>query len=174
MGFTRTEFIVITSLTGIFFAGLLIKYSFSSRPAPYRDFDYTSSDSLFLASESQDNDATAASVKSPSDNSRDLGLIPGNSEAGNLADRGRNMILEAESRSISYKKKALPEESSININSAGLEQLLSLPGIGQKTAGKIIELRTRKGRFESVDDLLEVKGIGPSKMNKIRHYIFVK
>lgn len=157
LGFTRTEFIVMTSLTGIFLAGLFLKYSFNESPAPYRDFDYSASDSLFLAA----GDSTVEEGESrPSGKAKETGRIL------------KNTVLEPEKAS--FRKKALAEENSIDVNSASVSDLMKLPGIGEKTAGKIIELRNLKGRFNSPEELLEVKGIGPAKMSKIRKYIFVK
>ncbi len=49
-----------------------------------------------------------------------------------------------------------------------------LPGIGIKTAERILAYRKASGRFNSIDELLEVKGIGNSKFDKIKKYIFVR
>lgn len=56
----------------------------------------------------------------------------------------------------------------ININTATAKLLEQLPGIGPKTAQRIIEYRQAQGRFGSVDELQNVKGIGPKKLEKIR------
>ena len=56
----------------------------------------------------------------------------------------------------------------VSLNSATLEQLDSLPGIGPSTAQKIITYRETKGPFTSVDQLTEVPGIGPSKLEELR------
>ncbi|HHZ03513.1 helix-hairpin-helix domain-containing protein [Acetomicrobium hydrogeniformans] len=61
----------------------------------------------------------------------------------------------------------------IDLNSATAEMLQSLPGIGSKTAQAILSYREDKGGFRSVEELLEVKGIGPKKMGKIRPLITV-
>ncbi len=61
----------------------------------------------------------------------------------------------------------------ININSAPLESLILIPGIGEKTARVIINLRERE-KFKNYDDLLKVKGIGKKKLEKIKDYIIFK
>ncbi len=62
----------------------------------------------------------------------------------------------------------------LDLNTATVEQLNDLPGIGPTTAKAIIEKRTAAGRFRSVDDLLSVKGIGPSKLDAIRGSVVVR
>ncbi len=59
----------------------------------------------------------------------------------------------------------------VNVNSAGVEDLARLPGIGPAIAGRIIEARIRSGGFSSVEDLLGVKGIGPVLLEKIRPFV---
>lgn len=61
----------------------------------------------------------------------------------------------------------------LNINTATAEQLESLPGIGPAIAAAIVEHRQRIGGFASVDGLLAVSGIGPSKLELIRALVAV-
>ena len=56
----------------------------------------------------------------------------------------------------------------VNINTASVEQLAELPGIGKSTAQKIVEYRTQNGNFKSVDQLLEIKGIGEKKLEEMK------
>jgi competence ComEA-like helix-hairpin-helix protein len=67
-----------------------------------------------------------------------------------------------------------PPEFPLDINRASSHELQYLPGIGEAKAGKIIEMRESMGSFAKVDDLLEVKGIGPKMLEKIRPYVVVK
>lgn len=63
---------------------------------------------------------------------------------------------------------AQPRTDQIDINTAGLDELQTLKGVGPVTAQRILEYRTRIGRFDSVDQLLEVKGIGAKTLEKFR------
>jgi competence ComEA-like helix-hairpin-helix protein len=61
----------------------------------------------------------------------------------------------------------------INVNAADWALLSMVPGLGEKTAKKIIDLRKlRKGRFTSVDELKDVSGIGAKTLEKLRPYLY--
>jgi len=62
----------------------------------------------------------------------------------------------------------------VNINTATLEQLQLLPGIGPKTAQAIIDYRQANGDFKSPDDLIKVKGVGQKLMEKLRENVTIK
>ncbi|HEX6215869.1 MAG TPA: helix-hairpin-helix domain-containing protein, partial [Vicinamibacterales bacterium] len=49
-----------------------------------------------------------------------------------------------------------------------IDQLMTLPGIGQKTAERILEYRTKSGGFKKIEDLMNVKGIGEKSFLKIK------
>jgi len=71
------------------------------------------------------------------------------------------------------KNKEIPK-SKININTATKDELLQLPGIGEKTADLIIEYRKKNGLFNTVDDIKQVKGIGEKKFEKLLPFIKTK
>lgn len=56
----------------------------------------------------------------------------------------------------------------IDVNAATAAELTALPGIGPVRAASIVRLRTDRGGFGSVDDLLDVKGIGPVTLERLR------
>lgn len=62
----------------------------------------------------------------------------------------------------------------LNINVADATLLETLPGIGPATAAKIVEDRTRNGKFRSVDELMRVSGIGEKKMDAIRDLVVAR
>jgi competence protein ComEA len=62
---------------------------------------------------------------------------------------------------------ATPEDPVV-LNDATAEDLQRLPGIGQKRALAILDLRTRLGRFHQIEDLLEVRGIGLKTLRRLR------
>lgn len=61
----------------------------------------------------------------------------------------------------------------VYVNNATCEQLQSLPGVGEKTAKKILEYR-KEHRFSSKEELLKIKGIGKSKFQKIKDKISIE
>lgn len=61
----------------------------------------------------------------------------------------------------------------VDLNRATVEQLDALPGVGPSTAAAIIAYRDLNGPFAAVDDLLRVRGIGPSKLDAIRTMVTV-
>ncbi len=65
------------------------------------------------------------------------------------------------------------ESGKININTATLEELDSLPGIGPVYAQRIVEYRTQKGPFKTIEEIMNVPGIGEKMFEKIKDLITV-
>jgi comEA protein len=157
IGFTETEIVVILFLTGLFILGFVyVEFIKDGSSEEYKYIDYSKEDSLF----------SIYSKINPEYDPDDSLLI------SDLEIKKR--VLEL-SDTIAYVKKDVSSlaEKSININTAGINELVQLPGIGEKTAEKIIQLRNERGKFRRVDELMDVKGIGEVKFNKIKDYLYV-
>jgi len=66
-----------------------------------------------------------------------------------------------------------PSKPLLNLNTATIEQLETLPGIGRKVAERIIEYRTKSGSFKRIEDLMNVKGIGEKSFLKLKPLVVV-
>jgi competence ComEA-like helix-hairpin-helix protein len=62
----------------------------------------------------------------------------------------------------------------ISINTENADGLISLPGIGARTAEAIVEERTRRGGFKKLSDIQSIRGIGPGLYRKIRPYLVLR
>ena len=61
----------------------------------------------------------------------------------------------------------------IDINKASLDDLIMIPGIGEKTAWRIIQLRKKYGGFKKIDDLMAIRGIKEKKITKLKGYFTI-
>lgn len=69
--------------------------------------------------------------------------------------------------------KKTPPPHSVNLNTASLSDLMTLPGIGMSRAQAILDFRRKNGAFRSVNDLLVIHGISKKRLDLIRPYIVV-
>lgn len=69
-----------------------------------------------------------------------------------------------------WAKKTTTLEGVVNVNTASMEDLMLLPGVGEAKAKQIIEVRSNTP-FQKIEDLLVVKGIGEKTIAKWTHYI---
>jgi len=87
------------------------------------------------------------------------------------------LIAWAASRSSQHRPVELQKAGSwqrIDLNEADAEQLRGIPGIDAKLAQRIVDDRETNGRYQTVDELDRVKGIGAGTLAKIRPYVTVK
>jgi len=156
IGFTQTEIKVILFLLVVLLIGGGIKLFISSKENyVYKNFDYSSQDSLFTASGSDDNADSGGS----------------NASVNKLT---KENILGIKKDDFNQRApKSVPPERSINLNNANADELASIPGVGKVTAQNIIKARNQKGRFNRLEELLEVKRIGSKTFDKIKRYLYI-
>lgn len=68
---------------------------------------------------------------------------------------------------------AVAKAPTLDLNSATVSALESLPGVGRKTAELIVEYRQKNGGFKKIEELMNVKGIGEKSFLKIKPMVFV-
>ena len=61
----------------------------------------------------------------------------------------------------------------VNLNTATLAELVALPGVGAKTAARIVDYRQKKGPFKKIEELMNVQGIGEKSFLKLKPQITV-
>ena len=87
-----------------------------------------------------------------------------------------NLVQKPQSgRNLQKKMNMIKEQGKdfkkVNINTAGLEKLVKLPGVGPVKAQAIIEYRDNIGKFESINEITNVKGIGEATLAKLLPYL---
>jgi len=101
----------------------------------------------------------------------------------NLAEKltdGQEIIIPSKEQiaknpkfTVTNKTSTSSKGSIVNINTANIQELCNLPGIGEATAKKIIDYRNTKGRFNTKEDIMKVNGIGPSKFQSMKDLISI-
>ena len=156
IGFTQTEIKVILFLIAIFIIGLGAKYLFFQNDIKKtKIFDYSAQDSMFESAKSPDSTTINKQIRN------------------NIVDY-KQEVLDFNTTNFKNSKKEVPAEKSIDINKVSVKELIKLPGIGEKTAERIVNFRNKIGKFQKLEEILNVKGIGTSKLNKIKKYIYIE
>ncbi len=69
--------------------------------------------------------------------------------------------------------RAAKPAAIVNINTASVSELQELPGVGAKTAARIVDYRTKKGPFRKIEELMNVQGVGEKSFLKLRSQLSV-
>lgn len=99
-------------------------------------------------------------------------IIPKIGEAKQEELKDVNNTKDIENAEIKNENTA-KDSSKININTATLEELDKLPGVGEATANKIISHREENGQFKTIEDIKNVNGIGDKKFENMKELICV-
>ncbi len=91
--------------------------------------------------------------------------------AKKVSDGQRILVKKNKHISRSSSLNIDPDRVKVNLNFANKEQLISIPGIGPKTADLILIYRNELGYFTSLDQLLQIKGIGQKTLEKLKVYL---
>ena len=89
-----------------------------------------------------------------------------------LQDRRAQVSVETEVQVA--QEEIVPDLSPLDLNRATAEELAGLPGIGAELAGRIVACREERGGFESVEEIMEVPGIGEGKFAALEGRITVE
>ncbi len=147
-GLTSKELNFILILIAILLIGIIVKSIRLSNP-DFARFDYSALDSIF------------AERKNKFDSSDDKYL--GASDSVIVKELNHRSGLGSKQIKLMHKK--------INLNTATLHDLMTLPGVGEKTAKSILEFRSANKNFRTIEQLLEIKGIGEKKFDKIKEFV---
>lgn len=88
-----------------------------------------------------------------------------------IADETNIYIINEKNNLQNSNEKKSTSNNKININTATQTELETLPGVGPSTALKIIEYRKENGKFNNIEDIKKVSGIGDSKYSKVKDLI---
>lgn len=124
-----------------------------------------------LAAQLSDGEHVHVAAMGESAPSGALGPASGSDAAGGEKGAGAKSSGKGAGKKAAAGQKA--GAAKVNVNTAGAEELQTLPGVGPATAKAIIAWREENGRFRSVDDLLDVSGIGKATLAKFRDRVSV-
>ena len=99
-------------------------------------------------------------------------------ERSQAFEQSYEKIVGSISDSLSSRSNILGSDSgdtlTINMNTATLKEWVQLPGIGEVYAQRILEYRSTHGDFTRLEDLMEVKGIGQKRWEKLRIHLYIE
>lgn len=90
-----------------------------------------------------------------------------------LSGTGINLLvrLYSPTKTISYYSRDI---GKIDLNSADLDSLITVPGVGEKLAQRILDYRETRGKFSSLEELKDIKGLSGSRLEKIKEHFFLR
>ncbi len=83
------------------------------------------------------------------------------------------LLMAAAPGALAQQPAAMTKTATVDLNSASVSDLESLPGVGRRTAERIIEYRQKNGSFKKIEELMNVKGIGEKSFLQLKPLIAV-
>lgn len=118
--------------------------------------------------------AAIANVNDDRQTNENSGGEADNKEAADSAEEDKEAAKDAKDTDDDKNAELAAIGHKININTADEKELMLLDGIGETYAKRIIELRTQLGKFTSIEQLKNVKGIGDKRFEKLKDYVTVE
>ncbi|MCX7875045.1 MAG: helix-hairpin-helix domain-containing protein [Melioribacteraceae bacterium] len=148
LNLTNTELKIFLFLLFTLIGGIIINVWKSSQKEDLLEVDYSKQDSMFYSSIGNIEDEEGLSIEN--------------------TNQASNNLIKVERKKVENSNVNKNISTVVKINYATEDELSKLPGIGIKTAKNLVEYRNKNGAFKNADELLNVKGIGKSKLEKIR------
>lgn len=99
---------------------------------------------------------------------------PDSINQASIAMDGQQIYIPSKDEVLTIQSTHTEYSGKININKAGIEELMTLPGIGKAKAESILKYRTDHGFFSSIEDIMNIQGIKESVFGKISDLIDIK
>ena len=169
IGFTKGESKVILFITGAVVLGFSVRYFTDFTGTVNKEsYNFSRTDERFLAKSKKLINFNLDSLYDDPDSDTYMQKMK-------LLQQSEDSLRQAEKdKKEKGKKEYALTGKKININKATKEELLSLPGVGDKTADRIITYRTDNNGFKKIDEIMDVNGIGPKKFEKMKEYLTVE
>ena len=103
----------------------------------------------------------------------EIQVIPNDSSLKNIIQVDSAKFVVSKPVEISQENIEHLSTNIVNINLADKIQLMSLPFIGEVKAERIIQYREDFGKFESIEELMKVSGIGPKTLEKLKPFVII-
>lgn len=84
-----------------------------------------------------------------------------------------NFKVKSKNQKSKSNHKKVSSNLLVNLNTANIEQLSTLPGVGEKLAESIINYRSKKGKFKAINELMNIERVGNKKFNKMKNKVTV-
>ncbi|REL24555.1 ComEA family DNA-binding protein [Rhodohalobacter sp. SW132] len=157
----RSERIMLSvcMISALILSGALLFIDFSHAPDEY---DYSELEELFRE----------RSKQQKQEHDMIMARYGGEPALTDTMEPEENVVQEnVKSYEIPEPEVTVADTTRINVNTANSEELQQLPGIGPAYASRIVEWRQENGKFQTVEQLLEIRGIGPARLENIRHLV---